>query len=380
MGTRGERPGRRPDDDARVLQGDKLRLARLLAGMSLDELGERVATSRQFIHQLETGSKDATVEMRAALAAATSVTPAFFATPTINPVREDDCHFRRLSSAPRTLVAQTVARGTAVEAIVEALERYVRLPKVNFPEGLRPSSPEGVEQAAERARLHWSLGLDGPITSMTRVVENAGAVVVAFDDLTDRIDALSIARRRPIIVRSTAKAAAVRLRFDLAHETAHLIMHGGVVTGDSTTEGEAHRFAGAFLIPRAAFAREWPRGRRTLDWNALYAMKLRWKVSVRAIARRAFDLGLIDAAQYRTANIQLVKNGQARAERFDDKIEAERPELLRVAVEWLADRDLLGLHKIADQLGLSPNLFERLAGAALPRLPHNVVPFPGVRP
>lgn len=358
-----------------MLHGDKLRLARLLAGMSLDELGERVAASRQFIHQLETGAKDSSVEMRSALAAATSVTPTFFATPTVNPVREDDCHFRRVASAPRGLVAQTVARGTAVEALVDALERHVRLPRVNFPAETRPSSPEGVEQAAERARAHWGLGLDGPITSMTRVVENAGAVVVAFDDLTDRIDALSMAQRRPIIVRSTAKAAAVRLRFDLAHETAHLIRHGGIVTGDSATEGEAHRCAGAFLIPRAAFAREWPPGRRTLDWNALYAMKLRWKVSVRAIARRAYDLGLIDAAQYRTANIQLVKNGQSKAERFDDRIVLEEPELLRAAIEWLAGRDLPGLHALTQELGFSFDLFTRLAGVTLQALPDNVVPF-----
>jgi hypothetical protein len=45
---------------------------------------------------------------------------------------------------------------------------------------------------------------------------------------------------------------------------------------------------------------------------------------VRAIARRAFDLGLIDAAQYRTANIQLVKTGQAKEERYDDSLLAFR--------------------------------------------------------
>jgi hypothetical protein len=45
---------------------------------------------------------------------------------------------------------------------------------------------------------------------------------------------------------------------------------------------------------------------------------------VRAIARRAFDLGLIDAAQYRTANIQLVKTGKAKEERYDDSLLAFR--------------------------------------------------------
>jgi len=380
VSTRRGAPGHGPADRARFFHGDKLRLARLLAGLSLDELGGLVATSRQFVHQLETGAKEPTDEMCDALAAALEVTVAFFATPVINPVREEDCHFRRLASAPRGLVAQAVARGTAVEALVDALERQVRFPIVDFPEEARPASPDAIERIAENARLHWGLGLDGPITSMMRVVENAGAVVVHFDDLTDRIDALSMARRRPIIVRSTAKVAGARLRFDLAHEAAHLIMHQGIVTGDNVTEGEAHRFAGAFLIPRTAFAREFPRSRRTLDWNALFAMKLRWKVSVRAIARRAFDLGLIDAAQYRTANIQLVKTGQAKAERYDERVAGEAPELLRAAIGWLSSRDVIVLHRLLADLGLAPAQFARLTGELLPMLPDNVVQFPLNKP
>jgi Zn-dependent peptidase ImmA (M78 family) len=375
VAIRGSSKGHGPAGRAPIFHGDKLRLGRLLAGLSLDELGGLIATSRQFVHQLETGAKEPTEEMRNALAAALEVTPAFFASPAINPVREEDCHFRRLASAPRGLVAQTVARGTALEALVDALERHVRLPVVDFPEEARPASQDAIERIAETARQHWGLGLDGPITSMTRVVENAGAVVVQFDDLTDRIDALSMARRRPIIVRSTAKVAGARLRFDLAHEAAHLIMHQGVVTGDSITEGEAHRFAGAFLIPRAAFAREFPRSRRALDWNALFAMKLRWKVSVRAIARRGFDLGFIDAAQYRTANIHLMKTGQAKTERYDDRVTVEEPELLRATVRWLVGRDQIALHRLLADLGMAPGLYSRLTGEPVPALPENVVPI-----
>lgn len=355
-----------------MFYGDKLRLARLVGGFSLDDLGGLVAASRQFIHQLETGAKEPTAEMREALAAALAVTPSFFSVPAGNPVREEDCHFRRLASAPRGLVAQTVARGTVLEALVDALESQVRIPNVNFPDAGRPASPDAIERAAEYTRLYWSLGLDGPITSMMRVVENAGAVVVNFDDLTDRIDALSMARRRPIIVRSMAKNAGARLRFDLAHEVAHVIMHQGIVTGDSVTEGEAHRFAGAFLIPRAAFAREFPRSRRALDWNGLFNMKLRWKVSVRAIVRRAFDLGLIDAAQYRTANIQLVKTGQSKTERYDERIEFEEPELLNAAISWLINRNAIGLHQIIANLGITQQLFLAITGQKIPPLSENI--------
>lgn len=352
--------------------GDKLRLARLLRSMSLDELGREVATSRQYLHQLETGAKEPTDELTQALGAILSVLPSFFRTPLVNPVREDDCHFRKLFTAPRNILAQAAARGTMIELLVRALDKQLRLPKVDFPDLGQPTSLDDVEVIAEDARTYWHLGLDAPITNMTRVVENAGAIVVHFDDISDRIDAMSIARRRPIIVRSSAKGAAVRLRFDLAHECGHLIMHQGVVTGDHETEKEAHRFASSFLLPRVAFSKEFPRTPRGLDWPGLYRMKLRWKVSVRAIARRAYDLSLIDAAQYRTANIHLTKTGQARAERFDDTLVPEIEELLATAMQVLSARHPAILHHIADNLGISSHMFERLTGNLLPTLPKNV--------
>lgn len=364
----------------RNFYGDKLRLARMLSSLSLDELGGLVATSRQFVHQLETNAKEPTGDMCAALAAALKVTPKFFTSPVINPVREEDCHFRRLATAPRNVLAQAAARGTIIEALVDALDKRLHLPIVDFPEASKPSSLEDVEEIAEAARHHWQLGLDGPIVSVTRVVENAGAVVVQFDDISDRIDALSIARRRPLIVRSSTKTAAVRLRFDLAHEAGHLVMHQGIITGDRSTEEQAHRFASAFLIPRTAFAKEFPRTRRLLDWTGLFAMKLRWKVSVRAIVRRAFDLGLIDAAQYRTANIHLMKTGQAKVERFDDILEPETPELLHKALNVLTERDLPGLHGMLVDLGMSDALFMQVTGFQIKPMASNVIGFPPIIP
>ncbi len=355
--------------------GDKLRLARQLASRSLDELGAAVGASRQYVHQLETGAKDPAPAMREALAAALRVREFFFAEPLVNPVREDDCHFRRLQTAPRTVLAQAAARGTAVEMLVAALERRVRLPAVDFPELGQPETLDGVEEAAEAARRHWDLGTDGPITSMTRVAENAGAAVVHFADISDRIDALSVSRRRPLIVRSSAKASPARARFDLAHECGHLLMHGGVVTGDHGTEEQAHRFASAFLLPRTAFVREWPRrGGRSLDWTALGALKLRWGVSLRALARRAFDLRLIDAGQYRTANVHLAKTGQARRERGDGDLRPEQPELLAAALDC-AEGLPGGLAPLLDELGWTPELFAALTGRAAAPWPENVVPL-----
>ncbi len=50
-------------------------------------------------------------------------------------------------------------------------------------------------------------------------------------------------------------------------------------------ETQAHRFAGAFLLPPHALEAEWPRGR--LRWPELIALKQRWQVSLGAIIYRA---------------------------------------------------------------------------------------------
>jgi Zn-dependent peptidase ImmA (M78 family)/transcriptional regulator with XRE-family HTH domain len=342
--------------------GERLRLARLVNGFSLDDLGKRVSVSRQFAHQLETNAKEPTSGLMLALAAALSVTPDFFRIPVSNPVQEEHCHFRRLFTTPKQLMQQAAAKGTLIDSLVAILDRRLRLPEVRFPSLLMQSGAlQEVENIAEHCRLHWGLGLDAPIKNMTRVVETAGAVVVHFDDISERIDALSIARRRPIIVRSSAKASACRLRFDLAHECGHLVMHQGLLTGDHETEDQANRFASAFLLPRKAFIREFPHGRR-LDWVAIWQMKKRWKVAARAIARRAFDLGLIDAAQYRTANIHLVKSGQAKQEKLDDVLKLEESELLTAALSKLNERSETAISSLASELGITSLLLGRLTG------------------
>jgi Zn-dependent peptidase ImmA (M78 family) len=264
------------------------------------------------------------------------------------------------------VTSQVLARGTLLDKFVAVMERHLDLPDVSFPD-IPATTTEEIEQAAEEARRHWGLGTTGPITSMMRVVENAGAIVTYFGDLSDRIDAFSMDRRRPIIVRSSLKESLCRQRFDFAHECGHLIMHRGLQTGDRTTEDQAHRFASAFLFPRGAVLREFPRG-SSINWRALYDLKLRWKMSVRALIRRGHDLKLLTPAQYRTANIHLVKAGQAKVEKYDDDgtLPVEQPELLASALEALDEAVYGGVGAVGDEVGLSPPMLELITGMTVP--------------
>ena len=346
-----------------VFEGERLRLARVAQGLTLDQLGGRISATRQYLNQLEQGSKVPTQEMIEALAAALGVTARFFSLSTRDGVRPEQCHFRKQRTTPVSVVSQVLARGTLLDGFVDRLDRELKLPKVSFPD-VHASSAIEIEEAAEEVRRHWRLG-SGPISSMMRVVENAGAVVSFFGGVSERVDALSIDRRRPMIIRSEAKQAACRLRFDLAHECGHLIMHRGVETGDKATEDQANRFASAFLLPRSSFIHEFPRS-RFLNWSAIFQLKLRWKVSAAAIIRRAYDLRMISADQYRTGYIHLSKTGQKRVERHDDEIPLEEPELLSSAISALEETFPGATQRIAAEAGLEAGMFGNVAGLELP--------------
>ncbi|WP_122673020.1 ImmA/IrrE family metallo-endopeptidase, partial [Pseudomonas viridiflava] len=93
----------------------------------------------------------------------------------------------------------------------------------------------------------------GPISSMTKLAEKVGVLVVNLADVDERVDAFSLFNKRPLIVRSTAKSSPGRQRFDLAHELGHLVMRQGIETGCRRTEDQANQFASALLMPRASF-------------------------------------------------------------------------------------------------------------------------------
>ncbi len=305
--------------------------------------------------------------------------PEFLFVPLGNAVKEDQVHFRKLTTTPVGVARQVIAHGTLFDALAAQIQEWLDLPTVDFPD-IEADTPEKIEDAAKYCREYWGLGTSGPITNMTRVAENAGAIVTNFDGISEKVDALSMSRPRPLIVRSNLKESACRLRFDIAHECAHLILHKGIETGNRETERQANYFAGAFLLPKESFINEFPVQNR-INWSRLYKLKLRWKVSVRALIRRAYELELIGDIAYRKANVFLSKSGQTKVERYDDQIELESPELLSTALQTLNNAYKFDVNDIAESIQLKKNTFIRLVGHEAVKhlgdnpIPENVVPF-----
>ena len=174
----------------RAFESRRLRLARTFLGQTLVQLGERVGTTRQFIHQFESKERTPNDGMIAALAAALLVEPEFLLRPIGQDIPQDACNFRKLQSSRVKDIEQVIAHGELLSELLELLETDLEFPEPNFPP-IAVASLDDVEHAALRARTHWRLTIDQPILSTIRVAENAGAVVVKFPGVSSAIDAVS---------------------------------------------------------------------------------------------------------------------------------------------------------------------------------------------
>lgn len=351
-----------------MFNGARLRIARLFHGLTQRELADRIAVSNGLIAVYENNDGEPKDDILEALCSVLQVQPAYFNAP----VDEfSDGNFRRRIAATERLKRQVLARGSMFGMAVRCLGQFGKLPALNFP-NWSPRSLDDVDAIADRCRQHWNLPLDAPIGDMARVVENAGAVILSIDLQTaEKVDAFSRFGDVSVVVLNTQKHSPSRTLFDMAHEMGHGVMHPrerGVPL--EQREEEADRFAGAFLLPREAFTADF-QANRSLGWNGLLDMKRHWRASIASILVRAKQLGLIDAADYRTRFRQMATWGWRKHE--PDEPTVDSPTLFAKALDRAKQDHGKTPADIARELSWTPELFEAVTGVAIPAPVYNKV-------
>lgn len=337
--------------------GNNLKLARILNGLTLAELAEKIDTSRQYVHQLETQSRVPSYELILELSQHLKVKEGFFYVAPTGVLDDSSVHFRSNRTAKQSSRIHAKANVALFIRLIDFLSGYINFPEVNFPSDDKISTNTEIERVSERARSYWELGL-GPIDSMTQIVECAGAITTTFEGVSNDVDALSSVIKRPVIVRNDAKDSPGRLRFDIAHELGHLIMHEGVVTGCKKTEAQANRFASSFLMPRSSFVKEFKVGTR-MDWKMLSRLKERWGTSKAAILYRARQLELLTESRYKSHVIMLRKY-EAKKEKDDYLIKYEKSELLPDAIENYFSAYGKNVSDLLDQLHVDADILNNI--------------------
>ncbi|HEY3114043.1 MAG TPA: XRE family transcriptional regulator [Gemmatimonadaceae bacterium] len=350
-----------------TFSGARLRIGRLFHDLTQRDLAKKIAVSNSLIaaFESEVDPKEPRDDILDALCTVLEVEPEYFFQPaTTDEFHESQSNFRKRIKASDRLKRQVLARASLFGMAVQHLRNFGTFPNFDYP-NLPAASLDDVERVAEACRLHWKLGVDAPIGDMARVIENAGTVILSVDLKTaEHVDAFSRFGEISVVVLNTQKDSPSRTLFDMAHEVGHGIMHrtSRGLTLDKR-EAEADRFAGAFLMPRGAFETDFTASRGA-DWDGLLDMKRYWRVSIQAILRRAYQLQLIDAVEYRTRFRTLSGWGWRTTE--PDEPTMDQPTLFQKALQ----RALVDYGKtpgdLARELGWKPTLFEKATGVPVP--------------
>lgn len=342
---------------------EQLTLAREKRGLTKAQLADACGVTRRAVSDWEAGRVAA--PPLNVLARALKFDEGFFTLEIEDRVQAEQASFRALSTLSARDLKSTLATATVVGTFSKWIDEHFDTPSIDVPwldqlAGPIPSRTLTPPESAEALRRLWSMG-SSPVGDMMALLENRGVRLFSLGGDIREVDAFSLwLAGRPVIFLNVDKSSE-RLRFDLAHELGHLVMHRDVVTvGDRASELAANEFAGNFLVPREALM---SRVTSRLGLPDVFILKKAFGVSAAAIVVRLHQLHLINDWQHRNWMVELSKRGFRKDE--PDGIPKERSILLTEILR-LCRRDGLSLGRIAEELKIpGTDLVEAVDGLTL---------------
>lgn len=271
-------------------RGSLLRMARHLRGFTQKKSADRIGVAQAVYSRMENDLVEIDDRTLKLISKVFSLPIDFF--DQHEPVFGPPVSVHTMLRGPAQISARDVAMITAeLNLRLMHLRRFldnVELnPSLQLPQ-FDIESYESPPQIADMVRRHWKVPA-GPVKNLTRLLERAG-IIVSFSEFngagTDKskrdgsgVSGVTFsAPGQPPLILLNPNHPADRVRFTLAHELGHLVMHRFPTPA---MEKEANEFASAFLLPPDEL-RGACRGRK-IDLALLGNLKLEWKVSMQGI-------------------------------------------------------------------------------------------------
>ncbi len=227
--------------------------------------------------------------------------------------------------------------------------------------------PTDIVTAAQLTRNALGLSLDVPIPNLVKAVEQTGTIVLSLPAHFETCDAFSLwanvpsiqapfEMRKPLVVIS-GETPGDRLRFSLAHEIGHLVLHQAVRGTTREMEDEAHKFAAELLLPEIVMRQEIT---TPVTLTSLSKLKPIWGVSIQMLIKRAHDLEIITERQYKYLFKQLADHGWKTAEPI--ALQVEKPRAVRQMAEIVYGNPI-NYQRFAHDLDMYPHFVKRLISA-----------------
>ena len=348
----------------------RIKQARVSRGLSMVELSELVSVSKQAISQYEMGKNAPSKLILNSIASVLKYPVSFFYKPV--PANETASSAVFFRSKKTTRVKALNAAREKIEIFREIndyLEKYVDFPSLDLPkityedDGINPIDNEQIEKYAMVLREHWKLG-KGPIDNLINIVQKNGIMVSKMKLRLNKLDAFSVwFDNKPFIFLSSDKDTNVRIRFDIAHEIGHLLMHADYYSEEDLKnkaiyeklENEADRFAGAFLLPKDTFSKDV----FSTSIDHFIQMKAKWKASISCMISRCDTLGILSSNQIKYLKDQMTTRVYWRKEPLDNEMPIEKPFAHKQAIMLLLDNNIITPSQLIEKTGCSAEELEQ---------------------
>lgn len=262
---------------------------------------------------------------------------------------ESPFFFRRRMAAKQSDLKKTDARRRIIRRQIKELFSAIDRKPPTLSKIDPGSIADGPNGAAREVRQLLKIQ-SGPIPKLFAAIERSGCVIVPFDFHTGKIDACcDWIEDVPVIFADLSRPPS-RLRFSLAHELGHLVMHDAE---DEENEQEADAFASELLLP----SDEVRPMLSPLNLERLGQLKGYWKTSMQAILMKAARLGVISEYANRRLHMQINFRGYKYSEPFEELIPREEPKLLRQLVSVYADSLQYTIRELAEKVSLTESEF-----------------------
>ena len=350
--------------------GDRLRRARLMRGLTLRELADKlgvlgISLSHASLQKYEKGLMGPDSSTLLALSRVFDLDPGFFFRQ--KHVELGSIEFRKLTKfrkrdvdRVREEAADFFEKYLQIEEILEI--KAAPLPKVDL-SGMAPDDEEGLAAAAEKAgemiRSKWNLG-EVPLTNVHELLEEHGVKVkiVESDEGFNGFSGWADPITPVIVLAEWLENDVPRMRLTALHELGHLVMAMPEGLTHKLKESLCYRFAGAVLIPAIALLKRIGEKRKDgISFPEKIGIKEDWGISIAAFMRRAADLKVITASQLKSFYFLNRKNRKQEPGHWQGTEKSDRFEQL---VYRAVAQELITRAKAAELLDVALRQFDHL--------------------
>jgi Zn-dependent peptidase ImmA (M78 family)/transcriptional regulator with XRE-family HTH domain len=299
-------------------------LARESRGITQTELADRLQISQGKFSKIENGLARVSLHMMERLIHFLKYPKEFFYE-SLDIYPPGLFFYRKHKTLPQKAQTKIIAdiniqRMHIQKLLTSAEVEYTSIPECNV---------DDYETPEEIARVvHHSLRLPhGPVDNITNILENARIIVIHRNVISRLFSAVSLPMEDGHhIIFVNKDMPGDRLRYTLAHELAHIVMHR---IPSPLMEEEADSFAAELLMPEQAILPQLS----NLSLEKLANLKRYWKVSMSALLKHSYKLGQLSERQYKSLWIEMGTRGYRLNEPRELSIPQEKPLLLMELID-----------------------------------------------